>query len=84
MLCFTAVDAESAGDAALELCLLSEPRLEVTVDLPLADEGPVAALGVPVALGAAPVRVGCLDSLEFVGGERLNEYRTENPKSIGY
>ena len=65
------MDSESARDAALELRLLSEPGLEVAVDLPLADEGPVAALGVPVALGAAPVRVGCLDSLEFVRGEKV-------------
>ena len=64
MLCFTAVDAESARDAALELCLLSEPRLEVTVDLPLADEGPVAALRPPLALGAAAVRIGSLETLE--------------------
>ena len=64
VLCFTAVNAEGARDAALELCLLSEPRLEVTVDLPLADEGPVAALRPTLALGAAAVWVGGLESLE--------------------
>ena len=61
---FTAVDSGSARDASLELDLLSEAPLEVAVDLPLADERPVAALGVPLALRAAVVRVGSLDSLE--------------------
>ena len=42
-------DSECARDASLELCLLAEPVLEVAVDLPLADERPVAALGVTLA-----------------------------------
>ena len=53
-----------ARDGALELRLLSQPVLEVAVHLPLADERPVAALAVPRALGAAVVRVGCLDPLQ--------------------
>ena len=58
------MDSESARDAALELCLLSEPGLEVAVDLPLAHERPVAALPQLLALRAAGVWIGGLDSLK--------------------
>ena len=53
-----------ARDGALELCLLAEPGLEVAVDLPLANERPVAAFPQLLALCAAGVRIGGLDSLK--------------------